>query len=193
MNVTIITVLMFASMILLLMTGRQIFIILGAIATISALALWGVGGERMPFIQVYSYMHWYPLLALPPFICMGLTLARSGVADKLFQALYLWMGPIGGGLAMADVGLSTLVSAMSGGNIASMVTSTSISLPAMLKRKYDKTLVIGTVLAGGGLGFLIPPSIVFILYGMIAKVSIGHLWIAAILPGLLLALMFVQT
>jgi tripartite ATP-independent transporter DctM subunit len=191
MNVIAITVLMFASMILLLMTGRQVFVILGAIATIAALALWGVGGERMPFIQTYSYLHWYPLLSLPPFVCMGLTLSRSGVADKLFQALYLWIGPLRGGLAMADVGLSTLVSAMSGTNIASMVTSTSISLPAMLKRKYDKTLVIGTVLAGGSLGFLIPPSVVFILYGMIAKVSIGHLWLAGILPGLLLAALLI--
>jgi len=190
MSIVLITILMFASMILLLLTGRQIFFIIGAIGTFSALALWGVGGENMPFIGGYSFMGWYPLLALPPFIFMGLTLARSGIADRLFQALYLWIGHIKGGLAMADVGLSCLVAMMSGTNIASEVTSCSISLPAMLKRKYDKSLVLGIILAGGGLGFLIPPSVVFILYGVIAKVSIGHLWLAGILPGILLASMY---
>jgi len=130
-------------------------------------------------------------LALPPFVFMGLILARSGVGDRLFQALYLWMGRIRGGLAMADVGFSCAVAAMSGTNVASTVTSTTISLPAMLKRKYDKILATGTVLAGGGLGFLIPPSVNFIIYGIIARVSIGHLWVAGILPGILLASMYI--
>jgi len=189
-SIELITILMFTSMILLLLTGRQIFAIVGAVGAISALALWGTGGERMPFIGVYCFMKWYPMVAIPPFVFMGILLSKSGVADRLFQALYLWIGHIKGGLAMADVGLSCAVAAMSGLNVASTVTSTTISLPQMLKRKYDKLLAVGVVLAGGGLGFLIPPSIIFIIYGMIARVSIGHLWLAGVFPGILLASMY---
>ncbi|MFC1938668.1 TRAP transporter large permease subunit [Chloroflexota bacterium] len=191
MSIELIVILMFGSMLGFLLTGRQIFAIIGGVGTIATLALWGTGGSNMPFFSAYMFMKWFTILSIPPFIFMGILLARSGIAEKLFQALYLWIGGIKGGLAVADVGLSCLVAAMSGTNIASEVTSTSISLPAMLKRKYDKTIVIGTVLAGGGLGFLIPPSVVLILYGVIAQVSIGHLWVAAILPGLLLAVLFV--
>jgi tripartite ATP-independent transporter DctM subunit len=190
-SIAIITVLMFTSMMLLLLTGRQIFMIIAAVGTISALALYGKGASNMAFFGGYAFMGWYPLIALPPFVLMGLTLARSGIADRLFQAIYLWMGGIRGGLAMGDVGFSCLVSMMSGTNVASTVTSGTISLPAMLKRKYDKRLAVGVVLAGGGLGFLIPPSVNFILYGVIARVSIGHLWLAGILPGFLLASMYI--
>jgi tripartite ATP-independent transporter DctM subunit len=191
MNITLITILMFSSMILLLMTGRQIFIIIGGVATIAALALWGHGGEMMPFMSCYSYLHWYPLLSIPPFVCMGLTLSRSGVADKLFQSIYFWMGRLNGGLGIGTIIMCSLVAAMSGTNIAATVTASTIALPSMIKRKYDKLLLTGAVQAGGALGFLIPPSVVFILYGMIAKVSIGHLWIAGILPGILLSFMFI--
>ncbi|MFC1938546.1 TRAP transporter large permease subunit [Chloroflexota bacterium] len=191
MNIVIITIVMMSSLLLLLLTGRQIFLIIGGVGIICALVFWGRGGVNMPFFAAYSYMRWYVLLALPPFVFMGLTLARSGVADKLFDTLFLWLGPFRGGLAMADVGFSCLVAAMSGTNAASLTTSATISLPQMLRRKYDKKLVVGTVLAGGGLGFLIPPSVVLILYAIIAKVSVGHLWLAAIIPGLLLASMYV--
>ena len=191
MSLEVIVVLMFTSMLLLLLTGRQIFIIVGAVGTISALTLWGVGGHNMPFISGYAYFKWYVLLALPPFIFMGLVIAKSGVADNLFQLLYLWMGPVRGGLAIADVGLVSLIAMMSGLTICATVVGSTISLPQMLKRKYDKRLATGVVLAGGGLGFLIPPSIIFIIYGMIAHVSIGHLWVAGILPGFLLATMYI--
>jgi tripartite ATP-independent transporter DctM subunit len=178
-------------MILLLLTGRQIFVIIGSIGTIAALALWGSGAYNMPFIAGYSFVKWYLLLAIPPFIFMGLMLAKSGMADKLYQAVYYWIGALNGGLAMADIGFSSLVAAMSGTVEASLVTSLSISLPQMLKRKYNKLLVVGEVMAGGALGFLIPPSVVFIIYGIIAGVSIGHLWMAGILPGVLLSSMYI--
>lgn len=191
MSIELISVFMFLGMILLLLTGQRIFAIIGGVATIFALTLWGTGAHNMIFSGPYAItMYWYPVLALPPFILMGLILCQSGLADRLFQALYLWMGRLKGGLAMADVGFSCLVAAMSGTNMASIVTSTTISLPQMLKRKYNKLLVVGVVLAGGGLGFLIPPSLVFIIYGLIARVSIGHLWLAGILPGILLGSMY---
>ena len=191
MNIVLVTITMFLSMTLLLLTGRQVFVIIGAVGTIAALALWGGTSEILPFTGGLFFMKWYPIVAVPGFIFMGLMLSRSGVADKLYQAVYLFMGPVKGGLAMADIGFSCVIAAMSGTQAASLVTSTTIALPQMLKRKYDKRLVLGEVLAGGSLGFLIPPSVILILYGLIAKVSIGHLWVAAFLPGALLAGMFI--
>ena len=191
MSIELITVLMFAAMILFLLTGRQIFVIVGAVGTISALALWGTGGHIMPFMGVFSFMKWYPLMAIPPFVFMGMILAKSGVADDLFKAIYHWMGSIRGGLGMGTIGFCSLISAMTGTLMCATVTSATIALPAMRKRKYDKLLLTGIVQAGGALGFLIPPSIIFILYGIIAKVSIGHLWLAAVFPGLIMAGVFV--
>ena len=182
---------MFLSLLLLIATGRHFFAIIGGVATISTLALWGQGGFQMPFIGAYTIMKWYSLLSLPVFIFMGLTLAKSGVADKLFEAIYLWMGRVPGGLGMGTIGLCAIVATMSGTSVAATVTAGTIALPSMLKRKYNKIMVTGLVQAGGALGFLIPPSIVFILYGIIARVSIGHLWVAGLLPGLLLAIMYI--
>ncbi|MFC1938710.1 TRAP transporter large permease subunit [Chloroflexota bacterium] len=191
MNIALITIVMFLSMMLLLLTGRQVFVIIGAVGTIAAAALWGSNAEILTFTGGLFFMKWYPIVAVPAFIFMGLMLSKSGVADKLYQAVYLIMGPVRGGLAMADIGFSCLIAAMSGTQAASLVTSTTIALPQMFKRKYDKQLVLGEVLAGGSLGFLIPPSVILILYGLIAKVSIGHLWLAAFLPGALLAGMYI--
>lgn len=191
MSIQLIVVFMFVSMLALLVTGRQIFAIIGSIGVIAALALWGHGSERLPFVGVYSFMKWYPLLALPPFIFMGLTLSKSGVADNLFHSVYLWMGGIRGGLGMGTVVLCSIIAAMSGTSVAATVTAGTIALPSMLKRNYDKRLVTGIVQAGGALGFLIPPSLIFIIYGMIARVSVGHLWVAGIFPGLLLATMYI--
>ena len=192
MSITLITLLMFISMIMLLLTGRHVFLVVGAVGTIAALALWGRGGEFMPYTGLAAMITtWYPLLALPPFVFMGYMIARSGLGDRLYQAMYYWMGWLNGGLSMADIGFSAVVSTISGTMDASLITSATISLPQMLKRKYDKLLVVGEVMAGGPLGFLIPPSVNFIFYGIVAKVSIGHLWVAGILPGLLLASMYV--
>lgn len=191
MSIELIAVFMFASMVGLLFTGRQLFLVIGAVGSIAAVALWGTGGLDMLAFGSYSVIGWYVLLAIPLFIFMGMMLAYSGVADKLYHAIYLWSGRMNGGLAMGTVGLTALIAAMSGLSFAATVTAGTIALPAMLKRKYDKSFVVGLIPACGSLGFLIPPSIIFILYGLIAGVSIGHLWIAGIMPGVLLASMFV--
>jgi tripartite ATP-independent transporter DctM subunit len=182
---------MFASMIGLLFTGRQLFLVIGAVASIATVALWGTGGLDMLAFGSFSVIGWYVLLAIPMFIFMGMMLAYSGIADKLYHAFYVWSGRVNGGLAIGTVGLCSLIAAMSGLSFAATVTAGTISLPAMLKRKYDKSMVVGLIPALGSLGFLIPPSIVFIIYGLIASVSIGHLWIAGIIPGALLASLFV--
>ena len=182
---------MFASMIGLLFTGRQLFLVIGAVGSIAAVALWGTGGLDMLAFGSFSVIGWYVLLAIPMFIFMGMMLAYSGIADKLYHAFYVWSGRVNGGLAIGTVGLCALIAAMSGLSFAATVTAGTISLPAMLKRKYDKSMVVGLIPTLGSLGFLIPPSIVFIIYGLIASVSIGHLWIAGILPGALLASLFI--
>lgn len=191
MSIELISLVMFLSMLLLLLTGRQIYAVVGSVGTISALALWGAGAARMPFITGYAFMQYYALLAIPPFVFMGVILSKSGVADNLFNAIYLWMGHLRGGLGMGTIIICAIIACVAGGSAAGTVTAGTIALPSMLKRKYDKRLVTGLVNAGGALGFLIPPSAVLILYGIIARVSIGHLWMGALIPGVLLAIMYI--
>ena len=193
MSPELIILIMFGGMIGLLMTGTPIFAVVGMVAVTTAMALWGGSGAiDMAYISAYSsIVKWYPLLAIPLFVFMGLTLSKSGLGDDLFHAMDLWVGHIRGGLLMGTVALCSLIAAMSGLSVAATTISGTIALPAMLKRGYDKRLVVGTVLAAGALGFLIPPSIVFILYGMIARVTIGHLWLAGVFPGALLAGMYI--
>lgn len=191
MNYTLIAILMFSAMLILLTTGRHIPFVIGGVASLFSIFLWGKGALDMIYFSSYGVTSWYMLVSIPMFVFMGLTLSRSGEADKLFHAVQLFMGPMHGGLGIGTIGICCLVAAMSGTCTAATVTAGTIALPAMLKRGYDKKMVTGLVQAGGSLGFLIPPSIVFILYGVIARVSIGHLWVAGVIPGLLLASMYI--
>jgi tripartite ATP-independent transporter DctM subunit len=191
MSIELIAILMFASMAMLLLTGRHIFVAIGSIGIIFALTLWGKGGFDMAFFSAFTFMKWYPLLAIPPFVFMGLILAKSGMADAMYEMIYRWIGRIHGGLAMGTIGISATIALMVGGATAGTVTAGVVAMPSMLKRKYNKVMVTGVVQAGGALGFLIPPSIIFILYGVIARVSIGHLFLAGVIPGFLLAAMYI--
>lgn len=190
MSYSFIALLMFASMLIMLSTGRQIPFVIGGIASLFAVLLWGQGGLDMLFFSTYGITNWFTVVSIPMFVFMGLVLAKSGGAEKLFYAMEIFLGRIPGGLGIGTIGICSLVAAMSGGCEAATVTAGTIALPEMLKRGYNKKMVTGLVQAGGSLGFLIPPSIVFIFYGMIARVSIGHLWAAGLLPGLLLAGMY---
>ncbi|MBE9513328.1 MAG: TRAP transporter large permease subunit [Chloroflexi bacterium] len=191
MNVTLITIMMFASMMALLTTGRQIFLIVGAVATVSCLALWGTGGVMMPHFNAVNMIYWDVMLSFPAFIFMGYMLARSGMADALYDMIYKWMGGVRGGLGMGSIGICALIGAVQGTCVSGQVAMGLIALPSMLKRKYSKSIVTGLIQAGGGLGYLIPPSLVFVLYGYLAKVPIGHLWLAGAIPGLILAGMYI--
>ena len=191
MNVTLITIMMFASMMALLTTGRQIFLIVGAVATVSCLALWGTGGVMMPHFNAVNMIYWDVMLSFPAFIFMGYMLARSGMADALYDMIYKWMGGVKGGLGMGSIGICALIGAVQGTCVSGQVAMGLIALPSMLKRKYSKSIVTGLIQAGGGLGYLIPPSLVFVLYGYLAKVPIGHLWLAGAIPGLILAGMYI--
>ena len=136
-------------------------------------------------------MKWYPLLTLPMFIFMGYVLSESKIADDLYKMFHVWMGPINGGLAIGTILLMVLISAMNGLSVAGMAIGATIALPELLKRGYDKIMVTGVIQAGSSLGILVPPSVVLVLYAMIARQPVGQLWLAGILPGLLMAGLFV--
>ena len=186
-----IAVFMFSSMLLMLMTGQRVFGAIGAIAAIAALALWGTGGSNIPFGAAMKVMKWYPMLTLPMFIFMGYVLSESKIADDLYKMFHVWMGPINGGLAIGTIGLMVLISAMNGLSVAGMAIGATIALPELLRRGYDKRMVTGVIQAGSSLGILVPPSVVLVLYAMIARQPVGQLWLAGVVPGLMMAAMFI--
>ncbi len=186
-----IAIIMFASMLLMLLTGQRVFAAIGIVSTVAALLLWGEGGVEMPFTAAFKLFKWYPLLTLPLFIYMGYILSESGIADDLYQMFHVWFGGLKGGLAVGTIGLMVVISAMNGLSVAGMAIGATIALPEMLRRGYDKIMITGVVQAGSSLGILVPPSVVLVLYGMIARESVGKLWLAGALPGLMMAALFI--
>ncbi len=182
---------MFASMMLMLMTGQRVFGAIGAVAAAGAVFLYGTGGVDIPFSAAMKLMKWYPLLTLPMFIFMGYILSESRIADDLYRMFHVWMGPINGGLAIGTIGLMVLISAMNGLSVAGMAIGATIALPELLRRGYDKRMVTGVIQAGSSLGILVPPSVVLVLYAMIARQPVGQLWLAGVLPGLMMAALFI--
>jgi len=191
MSYELIAVLIFSSMMLMLLTGQRVFGAIGGVATVFALFLWGEGAQEMPFHASFILLNWYPLLTLPLFIYMGYMFSESGIASDLYRMFHVWMGPLNGGLAIGTIGLMVAISAMNGLSVAGMAIGASLCLPEMMKRGYDKVMITGVIQAGSSLGIMIPPSVVLVLYGMIARQPVGHLWMAGVFPGLLLAGLFV--
>lgn len=191
MSYEMIALFMFSSMMLMLLTGQRVFGAIGFVASIAALALWGTGGSDIPFASAMKLMKWYPLLTLPMFIFMGYVLSESKIADDLYKMFHVWMGPVKGGLAIGTILLMVLVSAMNGLSVAGMAIGATIALPELLRRGYDKIMVTGVIQAGSSLGILVPPSVVLVLYAMIARQPVGQLWLAGVIPGLMMAILFV--
>jgi len=191
MSYGMIAIAMFSSMALLMATGQRVFAAIGAVASIAAIILWGPGGAEIPFTAAMKLMNWYPMLTLPMFIFMGYVLSESKIADDLYKMFHVWMGPMPGGLAIGTIGLMVLVSAMNGLSVAGMAIGATIALPELLKRGYDKKMVTGVIQAGSSLGILVPPSVVLVLYAMIARQPVGQLWLAGLVPGLIMATLFI--
>ncbi len=192
MSYELIALLMFCSMMTLLFSGQRVFGAIGFVAVVAALLLWGErGGFDIAFAQTIKVMNWYPLLTVPMFVFMGYILSESGIANDLYRMFHVWMGGIHGGLAIGTIGLMVLISAMNGLSVAGMAIGATIALPELLRRGYDKRMVTGVVQAGSSLGILVPPSVVLVLYAMIARQPVGQLWLAGIVPGLMMALLFV--
>jgi tripartite ATP-independent transporter DctM subunit len=186
-----IAILMFSSMMLLLMTGQRVFAAIGFVAVVSAFFLYGTGGSELGFSASMKLMKWYPLLTLPMFVFMGYIMSESRIADDLYRMFHVWMGQIKGGLAIGTIGLMVLISAMNGLSVAGMAIGATIALPELLKRNYDKIMITGVIQAGSSLGILVPPSVVLVLYAMIARQPVGQLWLAGVFPGLMMAFLFI--
>lgn len=150
------------------------------------------GTRILPLIMVQSFgmLQEYSFVAAPLFIFMGALLEQSGIADKLYEAFYHLLGRLPGGLALATIAMATIFGACTGIVGAGVITIGLLALPSMLSRGYDKRLPAGSIMVGGGLGVTIPPSIMLILYGCAAGVSISKLFMASTVPGVILGLMY---
>ena len=190
MSYEMIGLLMFSTMMLMLLTGQRVFGAIGFVGAFAALFLWGEGGTIMPFSATIKLMKWYPLLTLPMFIFMGYIMSESRIADDLYEMFHVWMGPVKGGLAIGTIFLMVVISAMNGLSVAGMAIGATIALPELMRRNYDKVMVTGVIQAGSSLGILVPPSVVLVLYGMIARQPVGQLWLAGAIPGLVMAVLF---
>lgn len=190
MSYEMIALLMFSSMMMSMLTGQRVFAAIGFVGVVAAALLWGNGGFELGFSANMKLMKWYALLTLPMFIFMGYMLSESGIAEDLYKAFHVWFGGLRGGLALGTIGLMVVISAMNGLSVAGMAIGATIALPELLRRGYDKIMVSGVIQAGSSLGILVPPSVVMVLYGMIARQPVGQLWLAGVFPGLLLALLF---
>lgn len=191
MSQEMIAIFMFTVMMLTLFTGQRVFGAIGFVGVLSATLLWGTGGVDIGFSAAMKAMKWYPLLTLPMFIFMGYVLSESRIADDLYKMFHVWMGPIRGGLAIGTILLMVLISAMNGLSVAGMAIGATIALPELLRRGYDKRMITGVVQAGSSLGILVPPSVVLVLYAMIARQPVGQLWLAGVFPGLMMAGLFI--
>ncbi len=174
-------------MIIFLFLGQPVVFALGGVATVAILFIWGIDGTFVLANSAFSTFTTETYLAIAMFLLMANCLQRSGIADDLYEMLYRWMGGLRGGLAMGTVIICAIFGAMSGGSGPATITMGLIALPSMLKRGYDKKLALGCIAAGGVLGIIIPPSIPMIIIAQFGSISVGKLFYAGVLPGLLCA------
>lgn len=160
------------------------------VAGFSYVVSWNAG-LRMLAKDFYSVFGSYSLTVVPLFILMGQVTFHAGISRRLFDAAYRFIGHLPGGLAVATVASCAGFAAICGSTNAAAATMATVALPEMKRYKYDMILGTGTVAAGGSLGILIPPSVIFIVYGILTEQSIGKLFVAGVVPGLLLSLLFV--
>lgn len=182
---------MFVTMLAMMFTGQRVFGAIGFVSAGAALLLWGDGAIEMPYMAAWKLFKWYPMLTLPLFIYMGFMISESGIANDLYKMFHVYFGGVRGGLAIGTMGMMVAISAMNGLSVAGMAIGATIALPEMLRRNYDKRMITGVVQAGSSLGILIPPSVVLVLYGMIARQPVSKLWLAGIFPGLFMATLFI--
>lgn len=191
MSPLLVTVLLFGTLFILILTGLPIAFAIGGTAMIFALFVWGPESLYLIASAVSGVMSNLILIAIPLFVLMANFLERSGVAEALYGAAHQWMGPLRGGLAVGTVIICTIFAAMSGLSATATVTMGLIALPAMIKRGYDKRMTMGAIMAGGALGQLIPPSVMFIFYAMLSRQSVGRLFMGGVIPGLLSSGIFI--
>ena len=187
-----ITILMLGILALGIFSGFPLAFILAGVGFIFGILFMGDRIYGIAIASTYKTMTNYIILAAPLFVFMGTMLGQSGVTEKLFGTMHLIMGGLRGGLAMATIFVATIFAACTGIIGASVVTMGIIALPPMLKRSYNKSLACGSVCAGGTLGILIPPSIMMVIYGPMAAISVGKLFAGAFVPGLILSALYMS-
>ena len=187
MGIEIISLLMVGSLVLLLVIGMPMAYALGLVAMVFAVSFFGMNSLMLLSSRIYGFVNVYVLIAVPMFLMMASIMDKSGVAEDLYNAMRVWAGGMPGGVAHMTLLAAVFMAATTGIIGGEIILLGLVALPQMLRIGYDKNLAIGTICAGGSLGSMIPPSVVLIFYGLTAQVAIGDLFIAVIVPGLLLA------
>ena len=190
MSIELVTILLFSGLIFLLAMGVPVAFALGGISAVFAFILGGPNALYIVATTTYREITDPNLITIPLFLLMGNFLFHSGISDRLFQALSYWLSGLRGGLAIVSVGVCVAL-AMCGGFGPGILTMGLIAVPAMLKHSYDKSLALGSVMAGGVLGEIIPPSIIMIIFAYIARISIGRLFFGGAIPGLITACLYI--
>lgn len=185
-------IIMFGGILIGILLGYPLAIVLGGVAMVVGLMTIGTPTMEIFRLRILGLLSNYILLAAPLFIFMGVMVERSGAAERLYGGLYLWFGGFRGGLAIASVLLGTILAATVGVIAASVIMIGLIAVPSMLKRGYNKELTTGSVLAGGTLGILIPPSIMLVFYGPMAQISVGKLFMGAFPAGFVLSGLYIS-
>ena len=180
----------FAAMLALMFLSLPVAFAIIVVGTVGGYLAFG-----MPLIEMMGGVVWGTLnnsvmTAIPLFMLLGEILLRSGIADKMFDVLAVWLGRLPGGLLHTNIGTCALFSATSGSSVATAATVATVALPALGQRGYPLQATLGSLAAGGTLGILIPPSVNLLVYGSLANVSVGQLFIAGVVPGLLLMALF---
>ncbi len=191
MSIQFLSILFVAVFAVVLLTGLPLAFATGAVAVVFSVVLFGLPGLSLIVSRTFTLMGNYVLVSVPLFIFMACILERAGIAEAIFRAVHVWAGRLRGGLAVAVIISCALMAAMVGVIGAEIVTMGVVALPAMLEKNYKKDLALGCICAGGGLATLIPPSVVFIMFGLTAGVSVGQLYMAGVIPGLMLAGMYI--
>jgi tripartite ATP-independent transporter DctM subunit len=187
----LIAIIMLGGILAGVLTGYPLALAIGGIAFWMGIYLFGPALTfEIFYSRSFDMLNNYVLLAVPGFVLMGAVLEHSGAAEGVFEELYVWFAGLRGGLALATILLGTIVAATVGVIAASVTLLTLTALPSMIKRGYDKTLAAGAVCAGGSLGILIPPSIMLVIYGPMANLSVGKMLLGAVIPGLFLSLSY---
>lgn len=181
-----VAIIMLGALLVGLMIGYPIGFVIAAVSLFMGLGVWGLKVGDVLYVRMFAFFTSYVLLAVPLFVFMGVMLERSGVGERLFHALYLWFGGFRGGLALITEMMGIALAATVGIITASVTMLTLFALPPMMRRGYDKSLATGAVVSGGILGILIPPSIMLVVYGPMAGLSVGKLFFGAFIPGVVL-------
>jgi len=192
MSPELVVIVMFGGALISILLGYPLAIALGGVAMFVGFTSMGTTVFYMFYLGLHGLLTNYVLIAVPLFIFMGVMVERSGAAERLYQGLYIWSGGFRGGLAIGSVLMGTILAACVGVIAASVIMIGLIAVPSMLQRGYNKEIVCGAVCAGGTLGILIPPSIMLIIYGPMSELSVGKLFMAAFIPGLILSGLYIS-